>query len=69
MDDHLRHEPIDVAHALLRRRDADTPGGVRDVDRSGWDYRMLRATQNPLLRQSRSLIGALRRRRATARLR
>ena len=69
MDDHLRHEPMDVAHALLRRRDADTPGGVREVDRSGWDYRMLRATQNPLLRQSRWLIGALRRRRATARLR
>lgn len=64
MDDHLTRAPMDVAHALLARRNPDTArGGV--VDRSSWDYRMLRATQNPLLRRARGLISATRRYRAT----
>jgi anthraniloyl-CoA monooxygenase len=67
MDEHLQHDPMDVAHALLRRRDGSAAFG--DLDRSTWDYRLLRATQNPLLRQTRWLVGAARRRRAAARLR
>ena len=69
MDDHLAQGPMDVAHALLTRRE---PGPVTDragVDRSGWDYRMLRATQNPVLRRARGLVGAARRHRAAQRVR
>lgn len=69
MDQHLRHDPMDVAHALLRRRDADAAAELRDADRSTWDYRLLRANQKPLLRRTRWLVGAARRRRAAARLR
>jgi 2-polyprenyl-6-methoxyphenol hydroxylase-like FAD-dependent oxidoreductase len=69
MDDHLAHDPMDVAHALLGRRRPDTAAGFGDIDRSSWDYRMLRANQNPVLRRARWLVGAARRRRAAARLR
>ena len=69
MDEHLAHDPMDVAHALLGRRHPDTAGGFGDIDRSSSDYRLLRATQNPVLRRARWLVGAARRRRAAARLR
>ncbi len=69
MDDHLAHDPMDVAHALLGRRHPSTAADADDADRSSWDHRLLRATQNPVLRRARWLVGAARRRRAAARLR
>jgi len=69
MDEHLAHDPMDVAQALLGRRHPDAGGGFGDIDRSSSDYRLLRATQNPVLRRARWLVGAARRRRAAARLR
>ena len=69
MDEHLEHDPMDVAHALLRRRHQGTAADPAAVDRSDWDYRVLRATQNPLLRRARWLLSAARRRRTASRLR
>jgi 2-polyprenyl-6-methoxyphenol hydroxylase-like FAD-dependent oxidoreductase len=69
MDDHLTQDPIDVAHALLHRREPGPAAALGRIDRSAWDYRLLRANQNPVLRRARSLVGAARRRRAAARLR
>jgi 2-polyprenyl-6-methoxyphenol hydroxylase-like FAD-dependent oxidoreductase len=69
MDDHLTQDPIDVAHALLHRREPGQAAALGRIDRSTWDYRLLRANQNPVLRRARSLVGAARRRRAAARLR
>jgi 2-polyprenyl-6-methoxyphenol hydroxylase-like FAD-dependent oxidoreductase len=65
MDDHLEHEPLDVAYALLARR---RPGGA-GAERSSRDYRLLRATQVPALRQVRRLLSTARRQRAARRLR
>jgi 2-polyprenyl-6-methoxyphenol hydroxylase-like FAD-dependent oxidoreductase len=69
LDDHLAHDPMDVAHALLSRRHPNTAAELGDIDRTAWDYRLLRANQNPMLRRARWLVGAARRRRAAARLR
>jgi 2-polyprenyl-6-methoxyphenol hydroxylase-like FAD-dependent oxidoreductase len=69
MDDHLTHDPLDVAHALLGRRSADETASFAAIDRSSWEYRLLRATQNPALRRARWLVGSARRRRAAARIR
>jgi hypothetical protein len=69
MDEHLRHDPMDVAHALLHRRHTGTAAELGEIDRSTWDYRMLRANQNPVLRRARYLLGVARRQRAAARLR
>ena len=69
MDSHLEHDPMDVAHALLTRRDPATVADLAAIDRSSWDYRMLRATQNPVLRRGRWLLSAARRQRAAHRIR
>lgn len=69
MDDHLAHPPMDVAHALLTRREPEAVADRVRIDRSGWDYRMLRATQNPVLRRARGLLSAARRHRAAQRVR
>lgn len=58
MDEHLTRDPLQVAHALLGRRGP-----------AGWDQRLLRVTQNPVLRQGRQLVSAARRQRAARRLR
>ena len=67
MDDHLAHDPMDVAHALLTRRHSETTAGLGAVDRSSRNYRVLRATQNPVLRRARWLVSAARRHRAARR--
>ena len=69
MDDHLVHNPIDVAHTLLRRRHPQAAAGLGVIDRSAWDYRLLRANQNPMLRRARWLVDTARQRRTAARLR
>jgi 2-polyprenyl-6-methoxyphenol hydroxylase-like FAD-dependent oxidoreductase len=69
MDEHLEHDPMDVAHALLQRREPGTAARFDNIDRSAWDYRLMRATQNPVVRRARWLVSAERRRRAAARLR
>ena len=63
MDSHLAHDPMDVAHALLTRRQPETAARLGAIDRSTWDYRLLRATQNPLLRQGHRLLSTARRHR------
>lgn len=68
MDSHLEHDVMDVAHALLTRRDSKTAADLAAI-RSSWDYRMLRATQNPVLRRGRWLLSAARRQRAAHRIR
>ena len=69
MDEHLEHDPMDVAHALLQRREPGKAARFDQINRSSWDYRLMRATQNPVVRRARWLVSAERRRRAAARLR
>ncbi|MGE0295560.1 FAD-dependent monooxygenase [Pseudonocardia sp.] len=70
MDHHLVHAPLDVAYALQARRDVGSPAADPGAaDRSTPAHRLLRATQNPVLRRGRSLVSAARRRRAAHRLR
>ncbi|MGE3289712.1 MAG: FAD-dependent monooxygenase, partial [Pseudonocardia sp.] len=70
MDHHLVHAPLDVAYALQARREAGSPAADPGAaDRSTREHRLLRATQNPVLRRGRSLVSAVRRRRAAHRLR
>lgn len=65
MDAHLAHDPIDVAHALQSRRDVGSAAAdPAAADRSSRQHRLLRATQNPVLRRGRSLVSAARRQRA-----
>jgi anthraniloyl-CoA monooxygenase len=69
MDEHLEHDPMDVAHALQQRREPGKAARFAAIDRTTWDYRLMRATQNPVVRRARWLVSAERRRRAAARLR
>ena len=69
MDDHLAHDPMDVAYALLTRRNPDTAADLGAIDRRSRGYRSLRASQNPVLRKGRWLLSAARRYRAAQRIR
>ncbi len=68
MDEHLAARS-DGRRARPARPPPPEHGGDSDADRSSGDQRLLRATQNPVLRRARWLVGAARRRRAAARLR